>query len=179
MRPNLIELYGESNAGADYNSIQIGRDNLNYEYGGISPPAFFRFLIGSSEKFRLTTTGIAMGSGGNRDQNKRKQFFYSSVYNATSATLSAINGTTIQTFNGSALTATLPNVTATNVGVQFIITNTHAGNLTVTSSGSPLQLIYSSTGTASAATRTLNTGHSHIFTAIRTTSATTYGWSMV
>ncbi len=178
LRPNLIEIYGESNVGTDYTSTQIRGDYFNYEYGGTTPSAFYKFNVTNVEKFRLTTTGITMGSNGTGTKINASNFFYSSAYNTVSATLGAINGTTIQTFNGVALTATLPTVTATNVGVQYVITNTDAGNLTVSSFGG-VQLIYSSTAPASATTRTLSTGHSRIFTGIRTTSATTYGWSMV
>ena len=102
---------------------------------------------------------------------------YPCSYNTTSATLDGTNDNAVQTFNGSGLTATLVLVTASNVGIQFVITNTSGGNMSVTTSGA--QLIYSSSGAASAATRTLATGHSHIFTAIQTTGASTYGWSMV
>jgi hypothetical protein len=100
---------------------------------------------------------------------------YPSTYNTTSQTL-GITSNYAQTFNGTTLTGTLPTVSSTNVGIQFLITNTNASNLTVNSSGG--QLIYS-TGVASSSSRTLNTGNSQIFTAIRTTGATTYGWSMV
>jgi len=101
---------------------------------------------------------------------------YPATFSSTSQTLTS-SSNTIQTFNNTSLTATLPVVSSTNVGIQFIITNTSAGSLSVTSSSS--QLIYSSTGSASATSRILGTGHSQIFTAIQTTNATTYGWSMV
>jgi hypothetical protein len=81
------------------------------------------------------------------------------------------------TFNGASLTATLPVVSGTNVGSQYLITNTNATTLTVTASGG--QLIYSSFGTAVIGSKNLVQGHSHIFTAIYTTSAVTFGWSMV
>ena len=100
---------------------------------------------------------------------------YTSTYNTTSQSLNSSTNYA-QTFNGSSLTATLPSVNSTNVGVQYLITNTNAFSLSVVSTGG--QLIYSSTGTASATTRTLPVGHSHIFTAIRTTGASTFGWSM-
>lgn len=74
-------------------------------------------------------------------------------------------------------TTTLPVVSSANVGIQFLITNTSGGNITITASSG--QLIYSSVGAASALSKTLNSGHSHIFTAIKTTGNTTYGWSMV
>lgn len=80
-----------------------------------------------------------------------------------------------QTYNGSGLTATLPSVNSSNVGVQFLITNINATNLTVTSTGS--QLIYS-TGNSPSTSTTLGSGNSQIFTAIKT-GAATFGWSMV
>ena len=102
---------------------------------------------------------------------------YPSTFNSSGITL---NGTTnySQTFNGANLTVTLPTVLSTNVGLQFLITNTNSGNLTVSASSS--QLIYTSiSNPPSSTSTTLNTGHSQIFTAILTTDASTYGWSMV
>jgi hypothetical protein len=81
------------------------------------------------------------------------------------------------TFNGASLVATLPVVSGTNVGTQYLITNTNASALSVAASGG--QLIYSSTGTAINPSKNLIVGHSHIFTAIYTTSGSTFGWSMV
>ena len=101
---------------------------------------------------------------------------FASNYSTSGGTLS-IADSYAQTINGTSLTATLPVVDGTNVGIQFLITNTNASALTVNSSSS--QLIYSSTGAASTLTRSLAVGHSHIFTAIFTTSGSTYGWSMV
>jgi hypothetical protein len=101
---------------------------------------------------------------------------YASSYRTTGTTLNTTS-TYAQTFNGTTLTATLPIVNGINVGTQYLITNTNADNLIVASSSS--QLIYSSSGSASATTRTLATGHSQIFTAIMTTSASNFGWSMV
>ena len=43
----------------------------------------------------------------------------------------------------------------------------------------PVGCACASTGSASATSRTLAQGHSHIFTAILTTGASTFGWSMV
>ena len=100
---------------------------------------------------------------------------YTSSYNTSNQNLD-ITSSYSQTFNGAGLTATLPTVSSSNVGIQFLITNINASNLTVSASGG--QLIYSSTGLASTASRTLNSGNSQIFTAILTGVAT-YGWSMV
>jgi len=58
----------------------------------------------------------------------------------------------------------------------FHITNTNVTSLTVNSSSS--QLIYSSIGPTSSS-KTLTTGNSQIFTAIKTTGINTYGWSMI
>lgn len=101
---------------------------------------------------------------------------YEHSYSTMGATLTA-SSPAIRTFNGTGLTVTLFNSDASTVGRQFIITNINAGNLTVTTVGGT-QLIYSSTGAASATSRTLATGHSQIFTAIRT-GVSAYGWSMV
>ena len=103
---------------------------------------------------------------------------YASTYNDASKILLSTSSYS-QTFdiNTTPFTATLPEVDGTNVGIQFLITNTNATALDVNSQSS--QLIYSSTGSASATTKPLNKGHSHIFTAIRTTASNVYGWSMV
>ena len=118
-----------------------------------------------------------MGSGGTGVQINANNIKYPTSYNTTSQNITT-SSNAVQTFNGSSLTATLPNASATNVGIQFTITNTNASNLTVTTVGGT-QSIYSSTGAASATSRTLNVGHSQIFTAIQTTSASTFGWSMI
>jgi hypothetical protein len=125
----------------------------------------------------MNTSGINMGSGGTGVQLNANNIKYPTAYNTASASLSTTSNA-VQTFNGTSLTATLFNASATNVGTQFTITNTNATNLTITTTGGT-QLIYSSTGSASATSRTLNVGHSQIFTAIQTTGASTFGWSMV
>lgn len=101
---------------------------------------------------------------------------YPSSYRTTSTTL-ATTFQYAQTFNGASITATLPLVDGNNVGTQYLITNTNATALTVASSGS--QTIYSTISPATATSRSLGTGHSQIFTAIRTTATNVYGWSMV
>lgn len=101
---------------------------------------------------------------------------YPSTFNNTSQTL-GVTSSYAQTFNGTSLIATLPSVLAGNVGTQFLITNTNAGSMTVNSTGG--QIIYSATSPSTATSRSLNTGHSQIFTAIRTTATNVYGWSMV
>ena len=124
----------------------------------------------------MAINGIIMGSSGTGVQLNANHIQYPATFNNASASISTTSNA-VQTFNGSGLTATLFTVSATNVGTQFTITNTNATNLTVTASGG--QLIWSSTGLASATSRTLAQGHSHIFTAILTTGASTFGWSMV
>lgn len=118
-----------------------------------------------------------MGASGTGVKINPNHIQYPATYNAANASISTTSNA-VQTFNGSNLTATLFNASATNVGTQFTITNTNATSLTVTTTGGT-QLIYSSTGAASATSRSLAVGHSHIFTAILTTGASTYGWSMV
>jgi hypothetical protein len=113
-----------------------------------------------------TGTGVAINT-----QNIK----YPSTYLTSTGSVSSTS-IAVRTYDGSNLTATLFNASATSVGTQFTITNTNATNLIVTTSGT--QLIYSSTGSASATSRTLATGHSHIFTAIQATISL-YGWSMV
>jgi hypothetical protein len=81
----------------------------------------------------------------------------------------------IQTFT-TASTVTLFIVDDERSGRQFLITNTSAGNLTVNSSSG--QLIYT-TGSTPATTRTLASGATRQFTAIRTTGGSVYGWSMI
>ena len=84
------------------------------------------------------------------------------------------------TFNGFKLTATLPYVDSSNVGIQYLITNINNSYLTVSSTSG--QYIYSSVDPIAPALSTyrmLASGYSFIFTAIRTTSNTTYGWIMV
>lgn len=100
----------------------------------------------------------------------------SNNYFTTSQSLSATTSKYTNTFNGTSSTATLPLVDINSVGVAFLITNVNVSSLTVASTSS--QNIYSSSGVASATTRSLNQGHSYIFTAIQD-SASTYGWSMV
>jgi len=142
-----------------------------------APTSTSDFIIANN----VTNTLTHSVSGGWNFQNNNitgvNNILYNTTFSNVSLTLSPANSAVV-TFNGAGLTATLPNVDATNVGRQFIITNTDAGNLTVTTVGGT-QLIYSSTGAASATSRTLATGNSQIFTAILTTSAATFGWSMV
>lgn len=173
MSPGGIQLYTTPD-GTNSSTVDFGTTIFNYSKNGTNP-AFYQFDYGNSEVFRYNNTGISMTSSGTNLNSRGIK--YPCSYNATSATLDA-NDNAVQTFNGSGLTATLVLVTASNVGIQFVITNTSGGNMSVTTSGGA-QLIYSSSGAASAATRTLATGHSQIFTAIQTTGATTYGWSMV
>jgi len=100
---------------------------------------------------------------------------YVSNYYTTSQSINATFPYAL-TFNGASITATLPSVSGTNVGTQYLITNVNASNLVVGASGG--QLIYSATSPSSATSRTLGSGHSQIFTAIQT-GVGVYGWSMV
>jgi len=146
-------------------AIKIHYDNLSLE---IEDTNQYSILSADTLQFKTGT-----------DFNlivKNNSIQYPNTYNTSSVTFSD-DYNYIQTFNGAHLTATLPLVVATNVGIQFLITNTYAGNLSVSSTEG--QLIYSTKSPSSVNSRTLATGHSHIFTAIRTTSTDTYGWSMV
>ena len=150
-------------------SLTLGNITLSSPIPSItSSDAATPLVISSNNGIQLVTT--------NGFKLTDSSIHYPSVYNTTGALLPT-NSSYAQTYNGSTLTATLPVVSSTNVGVQFLITNTNASALTVIGDG--VQLIYSSTGAASATSRSLAVGHSQIFTAIRTTGATTYGWSMV
>lgn len=76
-------------------------------------------------------------------------------------------------------TITMPVITATNVGQQYIITNTGIApvSLTIQTPGGSSQSFYTKTGNVLAIT--VSAGYSYIFTAIKTTSNTTYGWSAI
>ena len=184
-----ISCYAHTNSGAnegiltlESNPNPIVGTYINYTKNGSGATfqTYLPFKYNSSEIFRYDATGIIMGSSGTGVKLNANNIQYPATYNNTSANISTTSNA-VQTFNGSLLTATLFNASATNVGTQFTITNTNASNLTVTTTGGT-QLFYSSTGAASANLRTLATGHSHIFTAIITNvtgPTTTYGWSMV
>lgn len=171
-----LEIYDHTSSGTNTSRLLISSEVFEYQRSG-SKPAYYEFKCGAGSVFRMNNNGINMGSTGTGVQLRSNYIQYPASYNTTSATLGTTSNA-VQTFNGSSLTATLPNATATNVGTQYTITNTNASNLTITTTGGT-QLIYSSTGVASATSRTLPTGHSQIFTAILTTGASTFGWSMV
>ena len=174
--PNEIEIYDHTNSGTNASITKISSTTFDYNPSG-TKPTFYQFTYEVSNIFRYDNTGIKMGASGTGVQLNANNIEYPATYNNASATLSTTSNA-VQTFNGSSLTATLFNASATNVGTQFTITNTNATSLTVTTTGGT-QLIYSSTGAASATSRSLAVGHSQIFTAILTTGASTYGWSMV
>jgi len=142
-------------------------------------PAYYQFQFLSNNIFRYDLTGIKMGSSGTGVAINNQHIKYPASYNTSSATLGTTSNA-VQTFNINVapFTAFLPNASATNVGTQYTITNTNVNSLVVSTTGGT-QLIYSSTGAASAVTRSLAQGHSQIFTAILTTGASTFGWSMV
>jgi hypothetical protein len=83
------------------------------------------------------------------------------------------------TTSGGTRTLTLPTITGTNVGKQFLVLHsTGVSTLSVSASGG--QTIYSSTGAATANPRTLNVGNCHTFTALQVSaSPTVYGWAMI
>jgi hypothetical protein len=175
--PNAIEIYDHTNSGTNSSRIQINSETFNYSVGGVVKPSFYQFQLASNNIFRYSLTGIQMGTSGTGVNINLNNIEYPTTFNNASASLSTTSNA-VQTFNGTSLTATLFNASATNVGTQFTITNTNATNLSVTTTGGT-QLIYSSTGAPSAVSRVLAQGNSHIFTAIQTTSGSTYGWSMV
>ena len=174
--PNNMEIYDHTSSGSNNSRPQVTSETFEYFRGG-TKPTFYSFRLNSSEVWRYNASGIQMGSGGTGVQINANNIKYPTSYNTTSQNITT-SSNAVQTFNGSLLTATLFNASATNVGTQFTITNTNASNLTVTTTGGT-QLFYSSTGAVSAASRTLGQGNSHIFTAIQTTGASTFGWSMV
>ncbi len=178
IQPALIEIADEQLGGNNRARVRITDTTFNYERAGIAvtKPAFFQFQYGGNNIFRYNTDGIQTGISGAGVAIGNQNIKYPATFNNTSAILSETSNA-VQTFNASStLTATLFTVTASNVGTQFIITNTSASSsLTVIGNGT--QLIYS-TGAASATSRSLTFGNSQIFTAIRTT-LTIYGWSMV
>jgi hypothetical protein len=174
--PNEVEIYNHTSTGSNASITKISSTTFDYNPSG-TKPTFYQFTYEVSNIFRYDNTGIKMGSSGTGVKLNANNIQYPATFNNASATLSTISNA-VQTFNGSSLTATLPNASATNVGTQFTITNTNATNLTVTTTGGA-QSIYSTIAPASATSRTLAQGNSHIFTAILTTGASTFGWSMV
>ena len=179
LQPALIEIADEQLNGNDRAKVRVTDTTFNYERAGVAvtKPAFFQFQYGGNNIFRYDTNGIQTGISGAGVAIGNQNIKYPVTFNNTSAILSETSNA-VQTFNNnSVLIATLFTVSSTNVGTQFTITNTNTSNaLTVIGNGS--QFIYSSTGSASATSRSLAAGHSHIFTAIRST-ATLFGWSMV
>ena len=159
---------GAINLTAGGNNSGTNVITLDAPYGNIE--------LTSGSDIGLTATNNLIVTAGNGLQFATSTIKYASKYSTSDVTLS-IADSYAQTYDGSTLTATLPVVDVNNVGIQFLITNTNATALTVNSSSS--QTIYSTIAGLSATSRTLNTEHSQIFTAIKTTSASTYGWSMV
>jgi hypothetical protein len=175
LSPNELELYNQFNSGTNNSITRISNTKFDYNPTPLLVPQFYQFTYEASNVFRYNLDGIQMASG-NGVNIRENHIQYPALFNNTSASLTNISNA-VQTFNGASLTATLFTVSSTNVGTQFTITNINASALTVIGNGT--QLIYSSTGAASATSRTLATGHSQIFTAIRTNASTTFGWSMV
>ena len=166
------EIYLTNNSGISV--IEVGAGDIRLDSFGnvtigdynIAGNGQYIFVDNNNSNIKLNANnGIAI---------TKSTLQYSSTYNTTSQSLGTASNYA-QTFNGSSLTATLPSVSALNVGIQFLITNTNASSMSVVSTGG--QIIYSIIGGATSIT--LAVGHSHIFTAILTTGASTYGWSMV
>jgi hypothetical protein len=174
--PGGITMFNTPN-GTDQATLEVNSTTFNYFKSG-AEPAFYQFKYGTiNNVWRYDNTGIQMGATGTGVNINLNNIKYPTSYNTASVDLTTTSNA-VQTFNGATLTAKLPDATATNVGTQFTITNTNASNLTVSTVGGT-QLIYSSTGAPSSVSRVLAQGHSHIFTAILTTGASTFGWSMV
>ena len=165
----FIEIYDDNGGGgSNLSRVRISDKSFEYSYSiAGTKPTYFQFQILGNNIFRYDLNGIQMGTGGIK---------YTNSYGTSNVSLTSASNT-IQTFNGSNLITTLPSVTATNVGIQFITTNTNASALTVSSTGG--QIIYSTGAVSTGTSRTLTVGNSQIFTGIRTTGTGTYGWSMV
>ena len=175
-----LELENTSGAGGvDTSRVRLSDTRLDYYQTGVIKPGYFQFQALSNNIFRYNLSGIQMGTTGAGVNINLNNIKYPTSYNTAQITLST-NSSSVQTFNipVAPFGCILPNASATNVGTQFIITNTNANNLGVTTTGGT-QLIYSSTGAPSSVSRVLAQGNSQIFTAIQTTGASTYGWSMV
>ena len=176
--PNEVEIYDHTSNGTNASITKISSTTFDYNPSG-TKPTFYQFTYEVSNIFRYDNTGIKMGASGTGVKINPNHIQYPATYNTSSATLGTTSNA-VQTFNINVapFTAFLPNASATNVGTQYTITNTNANSLVVSTTGGA-QFIYSTTGAASATSRSLAVGHSHIFTAILTTGASTYGWSMV
>lgn len=176
--PNEVEIYDHTNSGGNASITKISSTSFDYNPSG-TKPLFYQFTYEVSNIFRYDNTGIKMGASGTGVKLNANNIQYPASYNTNSATLGTTSNA-VQTFNINVapFTAFLPNASDTNVGIQYTITNTNANSLVVSTTGGT-QLIYSTIVPASATSRTLAQGHSHIFTAILTTGASTYGWSMV
>jgi hypothetical protein len=137
---------------------------------------------GQVQRYFIGQTGLQTWQGGMSFDNVNntlavgKPRFFTTFTNTSPTTLNGAS-TYAQTFSaGVGATCALPTISSANVGVQYLITNTNASAMTVTSTAG--QTIYS-TITGGANSRTLTSGNSHIFTAIYSTSGANFGWSMV
>ena len=146
-------------------SVTIG------DFGGFGNGTFINLDGGVNETITLTASNGLFFS--------KSSVRYATTFNNTTPITLNSSSNYAQTFGVvlGGITCNLPPISSANVGVQYLITNTNVTALTVNGSGG--QFIYSSTGAASSLSRSLATGHSHIFTAIYSTSGSTYGWSMV
>jgi hypothetical protein len=176
--PSYMEIYDHTNFGTNTSRFEMRSENFNYLSSG-TKPGYYQFQVSGNNIFRYNNSGIQMGTSGTGVNINLNNIKYTTSYNTAQITLST-NSSSVQTFNipVAPFGCILPNASATNVGTQFIITNTNANNLGVTTTGGT-QLIYSSTGAPSSVSRVLAQGNSQIFTAIQTIGASTFGWSMV
>jgi hypothetical protein len=173
---------GEININANAGSISLVSENvinLNADLNGeinIFSGGAIRIgnITGAGAELAINPTKTTLKTVNGFQLTNNSIQFPSTFYNSNQ-TLSSTYPYAL-TFNGTSLTATLPVVSSTNAGTQFLITNTNAGSMTINTSSS--QLMYFS-GSSAVSTRTISTGGSHLFTAIRTTSSTTFGWSIV
>jgi hypothetical protein len=173
---NTITLAGDGGV----NLVSFNAISLNADLNG----SIDIFTAGNIRIGNITNSGAELAINATKTTLKTTTGFqlinnsiqYPSTFYNTSQNISATTSPYALTFNGTSLTATLPVVSSTSVGTQFLITNTNAGSMTVNTTSS--QLMYFS-GSAAVSTRTISTGGTHIFTAIRTTSSTTFGWSIV
>ena len=157
---------GAINLTAGSNNSGTNVITLDAPYGNIE--------LTSGADIGLTATNNLIVTAGNGLQFATSTIKYASKYSTSDVTLS-IADSYAQTYDGSTLTSTLPVVDVNNVGIQFLITNTNATALTVSSSSS--QNIYSTGSTAT--TRTLAVGDGRIFASIYTTGSGTFGWTMI
>jgi hypothetical protein len=168
--------YNTTNKEVTYSNV-IDISNLSFACNDINDVSGINFCdgtyIGHGNSFDISTNEVLVLNTPQTQLTGGVRFpssFKTSDYTLLSSDYAV-------SFNGLASIATLPKVTAVNVGQVYVITNLSESNdLEVqTSSG---QQIYSTINGPSPTQRDLSFFHSHIFTAI-ITSSTSFGWSMV